>query len=97
MGQLGEKIDDELQFKQMQLDQSNVTNEKLNHQVDRRRAELQKIQTLDTKIRTEREQLEKKMQFYQEELQTKYFKTGEITVTISIIIAKSRESPNSKY
>ena len=46
-------MQDELQFKESQLAQSNVTNTKLVGQVEKRKQELEKIQNLDAKISQE--------------------------------------------
>jgi len=79
MGQQGgdgqEKFRDmqeELQFKNSQLQNSEQTRSRLEQELERRQGELEKIGSLDTKITTELNQLENKMKQYQTEIETKF-------------------------
>lgn len=62
LDQVGADMQDELQFKETQLAQSESTNAKLVGQVEKRKNELEKIQNLDGKISQELAQLDAKMQ-----------------------------------
>ncbi|CAD7934197.1 unnamed protein product [Amoebophrya sp. A120] len=72
LDKLGQELDDELNFKKSQLDQSTATNQKLIGQVDKRKQELEKIRNLDAKISQELVQLAQKQQTMEKEIQEKY-------------------------
>ncbi|CAD7929187.1 unnamed protein product [Amoebophrya sp. A25] len=72
LDRLGQELDDELEFKKTQLDQSRGTNVKLLGQVDKRKQELEKIRTLDSKISQELQSLDDRQKEMQKEIEEKY-------------------------
>eukprot|EP00392_Amoebophrya_sp_AT5.2_P003995 g4000.t1 len=72
LDKIGAELDDELNFKKSQLDQSTATNQKLLGQVDKRKQELEKIRNLDAKISQELVQLAQKQQQMQREIDEKF-------------------------
>jgi len=62
------EIKADLDFKQMQMDNSTTTSSRLNQELEKRKVELDKINTLDQKISTELTQLQDKMRTMKEEL-----------------------------
>lgn len=66
------EMEDELDFKRGQLQNSETTLNRLEADLAKRQGELEKIETLDTKISQELQQVENKMKQYQEEIETKF-------------------------
>merc|ERR1712190_41294 len=62
------EIKADLDFKQTQMDNSATTSSRLNQELDKRRVELEKINTLDQKISVELTQLTEKMESMKKEL-----------------------------
>jgi len=91
------EIKADLDFKQMQMDNSATTSSRLAQELDKRKTELDKIHTLDQKISTELSQLQEKMKTMKEELITfndlKKLKTdaAERREAISVSLQKARE------
>jgi len=63
-------MEDELEFKNKQLQNSASTHQRLQGELEKREGELDKINSLDVKITTELQQLELKINQYQNELKT---------------------------
>lgn len=64
-------MEDELKFKNRQLQNSASTQTRLEGELEKRQSELDKINSLDTKISTELQQLEAKIVEYQDEMSNK--------------------------
>merc|ERR1719218_538655 len=65
-------MEEELEFKNSQLQNSEVTAVRLRTELDRRSGELDKINSLDNKISTELQQLDTKMKSFKNDIETKY-------------------------
>jgi intraflagellar transport protein 74 len=65
-------LEDELRFKNSQLQNSETTQSRLEAELEKRHGELEKIETLDEKISGELMQLESKMNQYNDEMATKF-------------------------
>mmetsp|Transcript_96835 Transcript_96835/g.224476 ORF Transcript_96835/g.224476 Transcript_96835/m.224476 type:complete len:609 (+) Transcript_96835:128-1954(+) len=65
-------IEDELDFKSKQLTNAETTQHRLEVELAKREGELEKIDTLDTKITAELQQVETRMHQYEKEMETKY-------------------------
>ena len=63
-----DEMNDDLEFKQSQMDHSISTSERLQRELQQRRLELEKIESLDEKIATELTQLEEKKTTMEDEL-----------------------------
>jgi len=72
------EMEDELDFKSKQLQNSETTKNQLEGELAKRRGELEKIESLDTKISQELQQVEQKMKQYEEEIVTKFDKSEEV-------------------
>merc|ERR1719359_2498409 len=66
------EMEDELEFKGKQLQNSEITAVRLRSELDRRSGELDKINSLDNKISTELQQLDTKMKQFQSDIANKY-------------------------
>merc|ERR1740121_3139497 len=71
-------MEDELDFKSRQLQNSESTQNRLEAELVKRQGELEKIESLDTKISLELQQVETKMQQYEEEIEKKFDRLGEV-------------------
>jgi len=65
-------MEDELEFKSKQLQNSEVTQHRLEAELNKRQGELEKIESLDVKISQELQQVEAKMQQYVQDIEQKY-------------------------
>lgn len=71
-------VEDELEFKSRQLQNSETTQNRLEAELMKRQGELEKIDSLDVKISQELQQVEEKMQQYEEEIANKFERVGEM-------------------
>merc|ERR1740121_2897548 len=71
-------MEDELDFKSRQLQNSESTQNRLEAELNKRQGELEKIESLDTKISLELQQVEAKMRQYEEEIEKKFDRLGEV-------------------
>jgi len=71
-------MEDELQFKSKQLQNSETTQNRLEGELNKRTGELDKIESLDVKITQELQQVEAKMQQYEQDIEQKYDRIGEM-------------------
>uniref|UniRef100_A0A7S4RMS9 Intraflagellar transport protein 74 homolog n=1 Tax=Alexandrium monilatum TaxID=311494 RepID=A0A7S4RMS9_9DINO len=65
-------MEDELDFKSRQLQNSETTQNRLEAELAKREGELEKIESLDVKITMELQQVEAKVRQYENEIETKY-------------------------
>jgi len=72
------EIEDELDFKSRQLQNSETTQNRLEAELNKRAGELEKIDSLDVKITQELQQVEAKMEQYNEEMAVKLDKIPEL-------------------
>merc|ERR1719146_444788 len=70
--QHGREMEEQLQFKGKELQNSEITAVRLRTELDRRSGELDKINSLDNKISTELDQLDTKMKQFKNDIETKY-------------------------
>merc|ERR1719398_295142 len=66
------EMEDQLEFKGKELQNSEITAVRLRTELDRRSGELDKINSLDNKISTELQQLDTKMKQFKSDIETKY-------------------------
>merc|ERR1719198_258439 len=71
-------MQDDLEFKTKQLQNSETTQNRLEAELAKRQGELEKIESLDVKITQELQQVEAKMQQYEMDIEQKYDRTGEM-------------------
>jgi len=71
-------MEDELEFKSKQLQNSEVTQHRLEAELNKRQGELEKIESLDVKISQELQQVEAKMQQYVQDIEGKYDRISEM-------------------
>jgi len=71
-------VEDELDFKSRHLQNAEVTQNRLEAELNKRQGELEKIETLDTKISQELQQVETKMQSYNDEISNKFDKVQDM-------------------
>jgi len=71
-------VEDELDFKSKQLQNSETTQNRLEAELQKRQGELEKIESLDTKISQELQQVETKMRAYEDEISGKFDKVLEM-------------------
>merc|ERR1719171_3394191 len=71
-------MEDELEFKSKQLQNSETTQNRLEAELAKRQGELEKIESLDVKITQELQQVEAKMQQYEQDIEQKYDRVGEM-------------------
>mmetsp|Transcript_44047 Transcript_44047/g.121917 ORF Transcript_44047/g.121917 Transcript_44047/m.121917 type:complete len:618 (-) Transcript_44047:72-1925(-) len=71
-------MEDELDFKSKQLQNSETTQNRLEAELAKREGELDKIESLDAKISQELQQVETKMQQYEHEIETVYDLVGDM-------------------
>jgi len=71
-------MEDELEFKSKQLQNSETTQNRLEAELAKRQGELEKIESLDIKISQELQQVEAKMQQYEQDIEQKYDRVGEM-------------------
>jgi len=71
-------MEDELEFKSRQLQNSETTQNRLEAELTKRQGELDKIESLDMKITQELQQVETKMQQYEQDIEQKYDRVGEM-------------------
>merc|ERR1719262_236438 len=71
-------MEDELDFKSKQLANSESTQNRLEAELLKRQGELEKIESLDTKISLELQQVQTKMEQYEEEIANKFDRLGEM-------------------
>lgn len=71
-------MEDELEFKSRQLQNSETTQNRLEAELAKRQGELEKIESLDVKITQELQQVEAKMQQYEQDIEQKYDRVGEM-------------------
>merc|ERR1740130_726161 len=71
-------MEDELEFKSKQLQNSETTQNRLEAELAKRQGELEKIESLDVKITQELQQVEAKMQQYEQDIEMKYDRIGEL-------------------
>lgn len=73
-------VEDELDFKSKQLQNSETTQHRLEGELMKRQGELEKIESLDTKISQELQQVEAKMRAYEVEIATKFDRVQDMQV-----------------
>merc|ERR1719181_1783616 len=66
------EMEEQLEFKGKELQNSEITAVRLRTELDRRSGELDKINSLDNKISTELQQLDTKMKQFKNDIETKY-------------------------
>jgi len=66
------EMEDELDFKNKQLQNSETTHHRLEAELKKREGELEKIESLDVKISSELQQVEAKMRQYEKDIEQKY-------------------------
>merc|ERR1719235_2726203 len=66
------EMEEQLEFKGKELQNSEITAVRLRTELDRRSGELDKINSLDNKISTELQQLDTKMKQFKTDIETKY-------------------------
>jgi len=71
-------MEDELEFKNKEMKNSETTQNRLEAELAKRQGELEKIESLDVKITQELQQVEAKMQQYEQDIEQKYDRTGEM-------------------
>merc|ERR1711920_17848 len=71
-------MEDELDFKNKQLANSETTQNRLEGELAKRQGELDKIESLDTKITLELQQVEAKMKQYEEEMANKFDRLSQL-------------------
>lgn len=71
-------MEDELEFKNRQLQNSETTQNRLEAELAKRQGELEKIESLDVKISQELQQVEAKMRQYEEDIERKYDRVTEM-------------------
>merc|ERR1719198_1554552 len=71
-------MQDDLEFKTKQLQNSETTQNRLEAELAKRQGELEKIESLDVKITQELQQVEAKMQQYEMDIEQKYDRVGEM-------------------
>jgi len=71
-------MEDELEFKSKQLQNSETTQNRLEGELAKRQGELEKIESLDVKITQELQQVEAKMLQYEQDIEQKYDRVGEM-------------------
>merc|ERR1719436_1754122 len=71
-------VEDELDFKSKQLQNSETTHNRLEAELVKREGELEKIESLDVKISLELQQVEAKMRQYEHDMAVKYDLVGEL-------------------
>lgn len=71
-------MEDELDFKTKQLQNSETTQNRLEAELAKRQGELEKIESLDVKISQELQQVEQKMQQYEQDIEQKYDRVFEM-------------------
>lgn len=71
-------MEDELEFKSKQLQNSETTQNRLEGELAKRQGELEKIESLDVKISQELQQVEAKMAQYEQDIEQKYDRLGEM-------------------
>merc|ERR1719456_1965844 len=71
-------MEDELQFKNQQLQNSETTQNRLEGELTKRQGELEKIESLDVKITQELQQVEAKITQYEQGIEQKYDRVGEL-------------------
>merc|ERR1719158_1342018 len=71
-------MEDELDFKNKEKMNSETTQNRLEAELAKRQGELEKIESLDVKITQELQQVEAKMQQYQQDIEQKYDRVGEM-------------------
>jgi len=71
-------VEDELDFKSKQLQNSETTQNRLEGELQKRQGELEKIETLDAKISQELQQVETKMKMYQDEISNRFDKVQDM-------------------
>jgi len=71
-------MEDELQFKSQQLQNSETTQNRLQGELAKRQGELEKIESLDVKITQELQQVEAKMRQYEQDIEQRYDRVGDL-------------------
>merc|ERR1740130_1835838 len=71
-------MEDELEFKSKQLQNSETTQNRLEAELAKRQGELDKIESLDVKISQELQQVEEKMHQYELDIEQKYDRVGDM-------------------
>jgi len=71
-------MEDELEFKSRQLQNSETTQNRLEAELAKRQGELEKIESLDVKITQELQQVEAKMKQYEHDIETRYDHIGDM-------------------
>lgn len=74
-------MEDELDFKNQQLQNAETTHSRLEAELSKRQGELEKIESLDLKISKELEQVEAKMQQYNQDIEQKFDRVEEMRAT----------------
>lgn len=85
-------MEDDLDFKNKQLQNSETTQNRLEGELSKRAAELEKIQNLDDKISQELAQVEEKQEKYQDELASKYEKVDDMRAQGAMLVTKMETS-----
>merc|ERR1740130_1298252 len=84
-------MEDELEFKSKQLHNSETTQNRLEAELAKRQGELEKIESLDVKITQELQQVEAKMQQYEQDIEQKYDRVSDMQGEGSTVLRKLEE------
>jgi len=84
-------MEDELEFKSKQLQNSETTQNRLEAELAKRQGELEKIESLDVKITQELQQVEAKMQQYEQDIEQKYDRVSDMQGEGSTVLRKLEE------
>eukprot|EP00439_Symbiodinium_sp_Y106_P077436 s1218_g16.t1 len=85
-------MEDELDFKSRQLQNSETTQSRLEGELAKREGELEKIESLDVKISLELSQVEEKMKQYEKEMAERYDKIEDMKAQGALELQKLEES-----
>merc|ERR1719356_1309978 len=77
-------MEDELEFKSKELQNSETTQNRLEAELQKRQDELDKIETLDVKITEELRQVEAKMKQYEDEIENKFDRLADMQTAGSV-------------
>merc|ERR1719223_1850124 len=84
-------MQDDLEFKTKQLQNSETTQNRLEAELAKRQGELEKIESLDVKITQELQQVEAKMQQYEQDIEQKYDRVSDMQGEGSTVLRKLEE------
>jgi intraflagellar transport protein 74 len=84
-------MEDELHFKNRQLQNSETTQNRLEAELNKRQGELEKIESLDLKITQELHQVEDKMKQYEKDMEQKYDRVEDMRGEGNVKIRQQQE------